>query len=292
MAEKKGAGGKPQLYDTADGEYLETTSDGSTQTYNENDGLQDTERKHNSDGFGGEHKATPAESQRLQELGIESFGQIIDTKLKEHKPLSDSEIDEVLSILAETYEKPEKNIGDKNLKKILEINGFSGVPKRVNKKELTNVIAEGTVLFRGLNGENAKEYGKQFYDGEMFVGLGLGGNGVYMSVDGNEANSYAKGSSVVVAAVMPKEMKIAGKEVRQEYQNFYNLHKTTSEQTPKEKERLWAMQKPLSFGTYCALKGYDAYLPTINPEKNMVVLNRSKLVIGENNEQERLLELS
>lgn len=42
------------------------------------------------------------------------------------------------------------------------------------------------------------------------------------------------------------------------------------------------------FGKYCALKGYDGYI--IQDDKNLVVLNRGKLIIGENDEQRIFLE--
>ena len=269
MAEKRGGGGKLQEYNENNGEYGSGHEDNKRKK-------EEAEKIYNSD----------YNSDRIV------FDEIIDKKLKTHQALSDEEIDVILEVLAKTYERPERNVGDKNLKKILDINGFSGTPRRVGKDKLLQVLSDGVPLFRGLNGDKAVEYAKQFYDGEMYVGIGLGGNGIYMSIDGNEANSYSKGSNVIVTAIMPKDMKIAGKEVRQEFSVFSDKYKTTTEQSKTEKERLWAMQKPLSFGTYCALKGYDAYLPTINPKKNMVVLNRSKLVIGANNEQERLLELS
>lgn len=272
MAKKRGGGGKLQEYNEKNGEYGE----GSEKLKKKED---EAELIYNSD-YG------EPNNEKIV------FSEIIDKKIKTRTALSDDEIDVVLEILAKNYERPEKGVGDKNLKKILEMNGFAGTPRRVGTEGLTQVLSGGSPLFRGLNGENAEEYKKQFYNGEMYVGIGLGGNGIYMSKDNNEANNYTKGSAVIVTAIMPKDMKIAGKEVRREYAEFYDKHKTTNEQSKTEKERLWAMQKPLTFGIYCALKGYDAFLPTINPEKNMVVLNRSKLVIGKNNEQERLLELS
>ena len=256
---------------------------------------QNAEEKYSSDGMGGEHEPTEAEIKRLKELGIGPnkivFDSEIDKKIIDGIPLSDSEMDKVFESLSKTYERPEKGGGDKNLKKILDLKGFSNPPKKVDKKELTKVLSKGTIMFRGLNGERAKEYAEQFYNGEMYVGIGLGGNGVYMSKDTNEARVYTKGSAVVVSAVMPADMKIAGKEVRKEFNRFSDKHRTTAEHTQTEKERLWKMQHVISFGTYCALKGYDAYIPMISPEKNIVVLNRSKLVIGENNEQERFMEL-
>ena len=219
-----------------------------------------------------------------------SFGKEIDDKIKEREPLSDTDIETVFAQISKVYERPEKGYGDKNLKKILDLNGFSDKPKKVNKNELASILASGTVMYRGLNGEDAVRYAKQFYDGEMYVGIGLGGNGVYMSKDSKIAEGYTLGSNVTVVAVMPKDMKIAGNDVRKDYREFSARFRSTAEQTQEEKEHVWGIQKALSFGVYCALKGYDAFLPTVKPETNIVVMNRSKLIIGENNEQEGILE--
>ena len=47
--------------------------------------------------------------------------------------------------------------------------------------------------------------------------------------------------------------------------------------------------QPVSVWELC---GYDAYLPAVSPEKNVVILNRGKLVIGENNEQEKFIDFN
>lgn len=213
-----------------------------------------------------------------------SFGKEIDTKIKKGIVLTDSEVETVFAEISKVYERPERGIGDKNLKKILDLNGFSNKPKKVNKKDLAKALSSGTIMYRGLNGKEAAMYAKQFYDGEMFVGIGLGGNGIYMSKDPNIAEEYTRDSNVTVVAIMPKDMRIAGKDVREKYKEFFERYKSTAEQTQDEKEYVWGIQRAISFGVYCVLKGYDAYLPTIKPETNMVVLNRSKLIIGKNNE--------
>lgn len=267
MAQKKGAGGKNQEYNVDNGRYS-----------NDTDYFTGEERQEEKANFFNDPKA-----------GI-TFRKEIDEKIKNVAPLSDEEIEEVFEKMFETYEKPERGKGDKNLKKILDLNGFSKTPRKVGKKKLADELQNGEILFRGLNGEGSKQYANQFYNGEMYVGIGFGGNGVYMSREINEADNYTKGSNTVVVAVIPKNMKIAGKDVRKEYNEFYERQKAKAENTKQEKERSYKIQRTMSFGSYCALKGYDAYLPTISPEKNMVVLNRGKLFVGENNEQERILE--
>lgn len=279
MPQKKGAGGKPQEYDVEDGEYEETQKD-----------TNESQTKGDIDFFDGEEKGDEREDYFAETQLETTFGKSIDDKVKQCIPLTDNEIEEVFVKMSDNYERPEKGKGDNNLKKILDMNGFSKTPRKVDKLQLANEIKNGEIMFRGLNGEESEKYGRQFYDGEMFVGVGIGGNGVYMSKEINEAENYTKGSNTVVVAIMPKDMKIAGKDVRNEYHAFYEKQKATDQHTKQEKERLFKIQKTMGFGSYCALKGYDAYLPAKSPEKNMVVLNRGKLVIGENNEQERIME--
>ena len=69
MAQKKGAGNKPQKYDKENGQY---TGEGSGSAGNGNDEAAKT----TSDGFGRPHIATPAETKRLKELGIHQSGAI------------------------------------------------------------------------------------------------------------------------------------------------------------------------------------------------------------------------
>lgn len=281
MKEKIGGGGKNQPYDEQNGQYENEKA--TTKALTTKEKLEQAKRIYGDD------------YEKEKNNTILTNKKSINSKLKDQQALTDEEIEEVIISISETYISSSRGKEDKNLKRILESNGFSKTPKKVKKEELVQVLSKGKVLYRGLNGDDAVKYKEQFYQGDLFVGTGFGGNGVYMSIDVNESNNYTKGSNVVACAIMPSDFKIAGKEIRKEYQTYYDkmfqkykYQKTNSKQ---ENEKNSLIMKTLSFGAYCALKGYDGYLPTIKPEINMVILNRGKLVIGEHYEQERIMEL-
>ena len=107
---------------------------------------------------------------------------------------------------------------------------------------------------------------------------------------------YRHQDGAIVSAVMPADFRIADDEVRKEYSDLkkkydekYKWAKTNSKEQNAENDKL---RGALSYGVFCVLKGYDAYLPAVSPEKNVVILNRGKLVIGENNEQEKFIDFN
>ena len=110
MAQKKGAGGKNQEYNVDNGRYS-----------NDTDYFTGEERQEEKANFFNDPKA-----------GI-TFRKEIDEKIKNVAPLSDEEIEEVFEKMFETYEKPERGKGDKNLKKILDLNGFSKTPRKATE---------------------------------------------------------------------------------------------------------------------------------------------------------------
>lgn len=240
-------------------------------------------------------KSFKHKDKNIRELKNEQLYDLIGNKsTKIGKVYSDEEIENIVIELAENYTTPERGKEDLNLKKVLMDIGYDAKPLKLKKEEFAKVLIRGKIVFRGLHGEDSFKHKEDFYNGEMFVGTGLGGNGIYVSQDKTVALSYAQENGSVICAIVPKEMKIAGKECREDFKIFIDKIKTkyayNKQKTKEENIKNSNIMKCASYGIYCALKGYDGYLPTINPEKNFVILNRGKLVIGENNEQEYFLE--
>jgi hypothetical protein len=93
---------------------------------------------------------------------------------------------------------PISSQSDRVLKSLIRVKGFDEKPKVVaTKEELT-----GTVLYRGVHSSESKtapELVKQFSDGDMFVGQGIFGNGVYFASEVSLANKYAYGQDGALA---------------------------------------------------------------------------------------------
>lgn len=108
------------------------------------------------------------------------------------------------------FAKPE-NAG---LRAMLVRQGFTGQPLRMSAKELERLggvrIARGITSGYDVDGvfRSADEFGAQYVDGEMFLGRGIYGNGVYFSEAVEEAEQYARGTGTVVHAVLHPEARI------------------------------------------------------------------------------------
>lgn len=291
MAEKTGAGGQLQTFDAETGRYSKEAGNNSANSNKGYDSRDDFKqiidrvnqvRSQNS----GSDKST--HTPYLSDSNVDA--------IKSGKGLSDAEIEDVCTKLAKIYRPVKRGDEDTNLKAILSETGFTQTPKRLRKQDFIKQVQSGTILYRGLHGDNADKYAKYFYDGDMWVGTGFGGNGVYMSKDANEASMYRHQDGAIVSAVMPADFRIADDEVRKEYSDLkkkydekYKWAKTNSKEQNAENDKL---RGALSYGVFCVLKGYDAYLPAVSHEKNVVILNRGKLVIGENNEQEKFIDFN
>lgn len=256
MAEKIGAGNKPQNYNPSNGQY----ENGEGWTKEKADRVIQTLHKQNR--------------QNLR------------------RPLSNAEIEIVAKELSAKYKLPSmrrSGTQDDCLKEILDKKGFSVIPKRVAKKEFVEAIKNGKVVYRGVS---TIEQEKQFYNGDCFVGQGFFGNGIYMSYDKNEALKYADN---VIVSIVPESFNFAPNELKEEHKTFLQSWKSQNLDYEKlsedEIERVENEYNFLKdFGKYCALKGYDGYIS--QKDKNIVVLNRGKLIIGENDEQKLFLEFN
>lgn len=68
-------------------------------------------------------------------------------------------------------------LGDRNLVELAKEQGFDGLPKKVSKEELDQIIEDGGIeIFRGLE---EKKYCEQFMDGDYYAGIGQYGSGNY-----------------------------------------------------------------------------------------------------------------
>jgi len=187
-------------------------------------------------------------------------------------------------------------------------NGGDALPTVISKDEMDRQIAGGaTELYRGFRGQRGKENADQFRNGDLFVGDGLSGSGVYTTVDIDRATSYSEdywnNGALVRMALKPDARVIAMddveklienaqppeyKKLAEEAQAAWKAFSTKKGTTEKRETELWTAyrhRRDEGPATYHALisdpaiaallEGYDA----ISVRRDYVVLNRGALFV-------------
>ncbi len=186
--------------------------------------------------------------------------------------------------MLEVYEK-DQNVFDRGgvdptLVGLIKEQGGDGLPKVVSKEEMDKQIAQGKIeLWRGVD---TKDHALQFQSGELFVGVGLHGGGVYTAYgpQGKRNADYygamngtnpctmrmTLGDDAVITDIEDIERDM--NENAKVYAKFGNAH--------EQHARLRMFYDPGRFAAAC---GYDAIrVPDLN---FMMILNRSKVILEE-----------
>jgi SPP1 gp7 family putative phage head morphogenesis protein len=201
------------------------------------------------------------------------------------------------------YEEAFKYPGDDRLKAILQAQGFTAKPTILSAQEFEVLEGLGTqILHRGLTPSATKSVDsmiKDFKEGDMFVGTGVVGNGVYTGTDLSYVIKYAGGKpeNVMTMALSPKARTISvddaknGSKVfstaffdrafKRPYQNpqagrFVDSFGDLDEETFRQLGIIY--QDP---GRYAALNGYDAIKYSDDDGAVVVILNRGAVRVKE-----------
>lgn len=203
------------------------------------------ESKHPRDAegkFTDKGQGTPAERKRLEELGIkakdeEKFFSAEEYRLKDMGINIDRKIDNTHQKVYNKINVEKRDLKDfkslqnilsgKNLddlvakskfaffskgredliiKPLLDELGFSALPQKVDAKTFEDMKKDHLFLSRGVT---SSEYVEKFKNGDMFVGLGVNGSGVYTTTRKEKAESYAKQDGAVIDMLLDKNAKIA-----------------------------------------------------------------------------------
>ena len=105
---------------------------------------------------------------------------------------------------------------DETLTEIISNKGWSNVPKRLSNDELAYSLMKnnGKFVYRALSEEI---YKNDFYNGDIWIGQGSFGNGIYMAYEKLDTASYGKHIAV---AIVDNDMSFASNENRLEHQKF------------------------------------------------------------------------
>lgn len=261
MVEQKiGGGNEPQDFDTDDGKYLK---EGEAKSKDLGEFLDDYT---NPQVFGWSPN---------REGRDENEPNIPPDVLRYCNDLSDEEIKKSSGWLS--------GIGtqDEVLKKLIHLRGFDKKPKIVSRDEISKKIEEG---YRGFIRGMKVDFGdEQYKNGDMYIGRGVHGSGVYVScfdskdmrdIAVSTAESYAtdtitKKFGSIVYGVIEKDTKIITESKLVEIRDKLSSH--------------WSEKQKMCFrnnGKLGVALGYDM----IDCENNLyyIVLNRSKTIVGGN----------
>jgi hypothetical protein len=103
-----------------------------------------------------------------------------------------------------------RQVGDPRLKALLEAQGFTAKPTVLSASEFETLVQKGGVkVYRGVIGDDrltAEQMVEMFKSGDMFVGTGVIGNGVYSSINYEYVIKYAmdKPGNVIEMVLSPK----------------------------------------------------------------------------------------
>lgn len=203
----------------------------------------------------------------------------------------------------ERYEQAFKYTGDDRLKAILQAQGFTAKPTVLSATDFAVIEQLGTpIIHRGLTASATKSVDdmiKEFKDGEMFVGTGVAGNGVYAGTNLDYVIKYAGDNpdNVITMALAPKAKVISMEDAKNGASVFSNAFYDKAFKRPYKNPQAGrfvdsfgditeeqARQLGVLFrdpGRYAALNGYDAIKHVDDDGGIYVILNRGAVRVKE-----------
>lgn len=171
-------------------------------------------------------------------------------------------------------DKQARKDGDRALAEIFKAQGFDGLPRTGTAADLNRAEAKGgTRIWRGTAGPDAGRHAAQLASGPYRAGFGIYGNGTYFSTASREAEDYAlggEGGGHVTEAVMPASARMGDYDALFD-QMWDEVHAPGAD---PDAARLFD-----DIGRYAAAKGYDGYTVASAKPPQVVVLNRSALIL-------------
>ena len=164
-------------------------------------------------------------------------------------------------------------IGDEDniLKDIMDEVGASGLPKSISEDEFNILIEKGQqALYRGVTDE---KFVKEFLEGNVFVGLGVNGSGIYTSSSRKYALRYANeiDDNVMKMLIDDKAKIIPIDKLYKDKKSFIKY--IESKFSGKKKDKIFKIIA--NNGKFAILNGYDV----IDFGMHKLVLNRTVLKV-------------
>lgn len=190
--------------------------------------------------------------------------------------------EKIAAYIRDVSDRGRQHVGDRSqgdwfLRELARDRGFDGLPEVVTKEQMDRYVAEGAPeLFRGLDsygmrGKTGEDLAEQFRCGELYVGTGLFGNGVYVAygADKYDAEGYmgAQEEGAILRMILKADAKAISYDELLDQQNRDPLLQAHPE-----------LEDP---GRYATFKGYDVIDvgATKNRPKYMVILNRTAIKV-------------
>jgi hypothetical protein len=185
--------------------------------------------------------------------------------------------EEIAAYINDVTNRANRHVGDSSqgdwfLRELARDQGFDGFPHVVTKQEMDEYVANGErELFRGLDsygirGKTGEDLAEQYRAGDIYVGKGIFGNGIYVAYNSDKADAEEYAGVEAEGAILRMSLKPNAKIIS--YDQL--LHEQSKDFVKSYPE----LEDP---GRYAAFKGYDVIDvgATKSRPKYMVVLNRT-----------------
>jgi len=143
----------------------------------------------------------------------------------------------------------------KSGERLVQDQGFDGLPQIVTKEQADTLIADGwQPIYRGLSHSGEKSLAQAFLEGDYFYGQGIYGNGTYTSTNIKTAIDYAgrrfgarPGSEVVQMLISPEAKFIEHSQLAIESNEMKMKLIDSISELNKERTAYWAAAEDASF---------------------------------------------
>lgn len=171
------------------------------------------------------------------------------------------------------------SVGNARSHRIFEQQGYTGRAELVDADELDELIASGhRELHRGLAGDDVAAHVEQFKSGELFVGDGTFGSGIYTTPSADVASGYAGGSGRTVRMALRPDARVVDHSEIDELRTA--LRRQMRRADDLDDDQFDALKTLAGDdGVLAAMNGIDAYTVGAGDDAYVVVVNRTALVV-------------
>jgi hypothetical protein len=174
--------------------------------------------------------------------------------------------------------------------------GFDGLPRKADDFEWASRSGElevegrraplpvSSTYYRGFTGslERVEEYARQFREGEPpYAGLGFSGNGTYASLSAHVAADFGPRLQIELA-LAPDARGITRDALKRLQTRLEGRLEMEARSNPEDSDKNETLQAiVMDLGRLATFLGYDFIDNTASPLREIVILNRTKVLVPE-----------
>lgn len=186
--------------------------------------------------------------------------------------------EEIATLLEDVSNRARRRIGDTSqgdwfLRELARTQGFDGLPHVITKQEMNMYVASGErELFRGLDsygmkGKTGEDLAQKFRSGELYIGRGLSGHGIYAAYGKDKFDAEGYMGVGLEGAMLRLTLKSNATTISiDKLEEMQSTDKIVNSHTPLR-----------NLGFYATFKGYDAIDIGASQDRPtyMIILNRT-----------------